>query len=78
MIRDLGLSSLYEQQARAMYDRAAAQQGRGGLGGMLGQQQAGIGIADWYGDSIPESKPKPKTIKDELQFEVDEWLKDTI
>lgn len=52
----------------------------GGLTGALGQQ---VGFGQSYGQPptglrVKSYPPKPKTIREELQLETDEWLKDTI
>jgi len=55
--------------------------GLGGLGGLagLGQIAQGQGAAPYQGREFEPSKPKAKpTIREELQEETDEWLKDTI
>lgn len=55
----------------------------GALGGALGGQSAAERMwpprENQYANlAAPASKPKPKTIREELQAETNEWLKDTI
>jgi hypothetical protein len=63
------------QHSIRMQELARAQMaGQAGLGGLCGIGQFSLG--DPY--ARPEGTSRPKNIKEELQNEVDEWLKDTI
>jgi hypothetical protein len=68
-----GLAEMAAAQQQAMLS-AQMMRGQAGLGGLLGQ--AVPSPYDVSRESYRESRPK--SIKDELQDEVNEWLKDTI
>ena len=74
-------------QQQAYRDSALANQAAGlgvfggglaGAIGQLGQQQMNQSYrSNPFADlADPVSKPKPRTIREELQLETDEWLKD--
>lgn len=78
------VGGLASQMASQMAAQQGFGQGIGGLAGALGGQSAAERM--WPPRENPladllrsaEGKPKPKTIREELQLETDEWLKDTI
>lgn len=79
----------YNQQIAAQQRAFQAQRDRLsqdpiGLSRLLSQSQSGSRFAEYYGKGramaegrLPD-KPKPDTIIDELQQEVDKWLENTI
>jgi len=73
----------YEDEARyraqAMQQRAMAQ-----MQGLAGMSDSYMSQAQWMGsrgaarglETAPRTESKPKTIREELQRDTDEWLKD--
>lgn len=70
--------SFYELQARTENQRSQAMLGMGGLASFAGVGLGQLQQQAYVDRSVPEIKIKkePKNIREELQVETDEWLKD--